>query len=160
MARRQANSELAASKLKELNRLVGEWKVTGEARGTVSYEWFDRKSALIQHVKLGDTRGFEVIRFDSDSQSLRSWFFDRSGSQVLEYIYEIDARHLKISLRMPDRQGAFVAEFSDGGNVLKGRWDWTQNGEKMGYDATLTRVAARAAGHTRTSQRISARKRR
>lgn len=126
--------------MRSLDRMVGTWKVTGGARGTVRYEWFDRKSALIQYVNLGATKGFEVIRFDVDSQSWRSWFFDRSGSTVLEYTYEVDAERLKISIDMDDRHGSFVARFSAGGNVLDGRWDWTQAGKKMGYNATLTRV--------------------
>ena len=130
----------ATSGVKSLDKMVGTWKVSGEARGTVRYEWFDRKSALIQHVNLGDTKGFEVIRFDQDSQSWRSWFFDRSGSTVLEYTYEVDAEQLKISIDMEDRHGSFVARFSDGGNVLEGRWDWTQAGKRMAYNATLTRV--------------------
>jgi hypothetical protein len=59
---------------------------------------------------------------------------------VLEYTYEVDAEQLKISIDMEDRRGSFVARFSDGGNVLEGRWDWTHSGKKMGYNATLTRV--------------------
>jgi hypothetical protein len=141
MAKRTARkSGDATPGMKSLDRMVGTWKVSGGARGTVRYEWFDRKSALIQYVNLGDTRGFEVIRFDQDSQSWRSWFFDRSGSTVLEYTYEVDAEQLKISIDMEDRRGSFIARFSDGGNVLEGRWDWTHSGKKMGYNATLTRV--------------------
>ncbi|HET9215354.1 MAG TPA: hypothetical protein VFR18_00145 [Terriglobia bacterium] len=141
MAKRAARRASDATPgVKSLDRMVGTWRVSGEAHGTVRYEWFDRKSALIQYVNLGGTKGFEVIRFDQDSQSWRSWFFDRSGSAVLEYTYEVDAEQLKISIDMKDRHGSFVARFSDGGNVLEGRWDWTQAGKKMGYNAKLTRV--------------------
>ena len=35
-----------------LDRLVGTWTVTGEAEGTVRYEWTPGRFFLLQHVEL------------------------------------------------------------------------------------------------------------
>ena len=48
-----------------LDRLVGTWTVTGEAEGTVRYEWMPGRFFLLQHVELTQygqpTTGLEVI---------------------------------------------------------------------------------------------------
>jgi len=48
-----------------LARLVGSWTVTGEAQGTVRYEWMPGRFFLLQHVQLTEygqqTTGLEVI---------------------------------------------------------------------------------------------------
>lgn len=38
--------------LRSLDRLVGTWQVSGEAQGTVTYEWMEGGFFLIQHVDL------------------------------------------------------------------------------------------------------------
>jgi hypothetical protein len=51
--------------LSALDRLVGTWTVTGEAEGTVRYEWMPGRFFLLQHVELTQygqpTTGLEVI---------------------------------------------------------------------------------------------------
>ena len=127
-------------RLRELSRIIGTWRVSGEARGIATYEWFDQRYSIIQRVNLGETRGIEFIRYDDQTKALQSYYFDRSGSQVLTYRYSIKGDEFRIELDMPDRQGAFVATFSERDRVLDGRWDWVQDGKRMGYAATLTRV--------------------
>src|SRR5829696_5362725 len=47
--------------LTSLDRLVGTWAVSGDAEGTVVYEWTEGGFFLLQHVDLGSNRGLEVI---------------------------------------------------------------------------------------------------
>ena len=42
--------------LKRLGRLVGTWQVSGEAHGTVTYEWMEGGFFLIQHIDLGQAK--------------------------------------------------------------------------------------------------------
>ena len=91
-------SSTAKDRLQELRRIIGTWKVSGEARGTASYDWFDSKNAIIQRVSLGDTKGIEFIRYDSTTKALQSYYFDRSGSQVLTYRYSIKGDEFRIEL--------------------------------------------------------------
>ena len=38
--------------LKSLGRLVGTWKISGEAQGQIRYEWMERGLFLVQHFDL------------------------------------------------------------------------------------------------------------
>ncbi|MEK7153268.1 MAG: hypothetical protein AAB834_04935 [Patescibacteria group bacterium] len=138
MAKNEPNSAL-----KSLEVLVGTWNVSGEAHGQVSFEWVEGKRILLQRVDLDGAKGIEVIRYDQERKVLTSYYFDNSGSKVLNYIYKVANRTLTVTLDMPDRKGALTAALSDDGNTLTGRWDWVQDGTKMGYDATLTKVKQR-----------------
>jgi hypothetical protein len=96
-----------AANLKTLNRLIGTWNVSGEAQGTVAFEWLD-DAAIIQRVSLGEAQGIEVIRDDDSTKALQSYYFDHSDR------YAIDGDTLTVSLDMPDRGGAFTARFHQG----------------------------------------------
>ncbi len=51
--------------LRKLEKLVGTWKVSGEAQGQVTFEWMEGGFFLIQHVDLEKDghkiKGFEII---------------------------------------------------------------------------------------------------
>src|SRR5690606_27940798 len=54
-----------SSAVKALDRLVGEWTVTGGAEGVIRYEWMTGRFFLLQHVELEQfgqaITGIEVI---------------------------------------------------------------------------------------------------
>lgn len=62
------------------------------------------------------------------------------GGGILEYAYELEGDTLTVSIDMPRAKGKFVGTFAEDGNSVTGRWEWTQDGEEMAYDATMTRV--------------------
>lgn len=128
----------ADTALQRLNRLVGTWKVSGGTKGKVTFEWMKGGRFLLQHVDLEGARGLEIIGYDEESESLRSHYFDSSG-RILEYMYEVGDDTLVISIDMPRVKGQFRGKFGKDGNSGAGRWEWTQDGVKMGYDAALTR---------------------
>ena len=51
--------------LKNLDRLVGTWEMSGEVQGKVAFEWMDGGFFLIQHVDLEQhgqkIKGIEII---------------------------------------------------------------------------------------------------
>ena len=129
--------------LKSLDKLVGKWQASdpsgaGAIDGQVTFEWMEGGNFLLQHVDFGDTKGIEIIGFDEESKSLKSHYFDGSG-KILEYTYELHNDVLTVSIDMPRAKGQFIAKFSDDGNIYTGSWNWTQDGVKNSYDATMTK---------------------
>ncbi|GAB3226995.1 hypothetical protein [Spirosoma arcticum] len=128
------------SALRSLDRLVGTWQVSDEAQGQITFRWMEGGYFLIQEVDLnGGAKGIEFIGYDAESKTLKSHYFNNTGN-LLEYTYKTEGKAYTVAIDMPGRKGQFVAEFSDDDNTLTGRWDWTQDGEKMGYNATMRRM--------------------
>ncbi len=48
--------------LVSLDRLVGTWEMSGDVRGTVTYEWMEGGFFLIQRVDLEQQDGQRIIR--------------------------------------------------------------------------------------------------
>ena len=133
--------------LKKLDRLVGTWKASdpsgaGAIHGRVTFEWMEGGFFLMQHVDLGDSKGIEIIGYDEESKALKSHYFGNTGS-ILEYVYEVGDDTLTVSIDIPGVKGQFTGKFSDDGNTFTGSWEWTKDGVKMGYDATMTRVKSK-----------------
>ena len=87
--------------LMSLDRLVGTWRVSGEAEGTVVYEWTEGRFFLLQHVDLAGNKGLEVIghehRYGQDpSVDIRSRYYGFSEGETLDYTYEIKDDRLTI----------------------------------------------------------------
>lgn len=61
----EGGPKIVDAALKRLDKLVGTWELTGDAVGTVRYEWMKGGSFLLQHVDMElfghQTKGFEVI---------------------------------------------------------------------------------------------------
>jgi hypothetical protein len=92
----------------------------------------------LQRIDFTETKGIEVIGYDEESGTIRSHYFGNAGG-ILEYTYEVEDDTITVSIDMRAR-GQFVGKFSDEETSCTGRWEWTQDGVKMGYDATMTRV--------------------
>jgi hypothetical protein len=126
--------------LRSLDRLVGTWQVYGEAQGQITFNWMEGGFFLIQTVDLdGGARGTKFIGYDAESKTLKSHYFSNTGD-LLEYTYRAVGQTNTVSIDMLGRKGQFVAKFNDDNNTFAGRWDWTQDGKKMGYNATMMRV--------------------
>jgi hypothetical protein len=90
--------------LKQLDRLVGTWKISGGAQGQVTYEWMESGFFLVQHVDLEQyglkIKGIEIIGhlkpFGEDpSADIKSRFYGNMGD-TLDYVYELDGDTLTI----------------------------------------------------------------
>lgn len=127
-----------------LDRLVGHWDVTGEAVGTVTYEWLAGGYFLLQRVALEQygqqTTGIEVIGqlrpfMEPPSEHVHSRFYDSQGN-TLDYVYELAGDELTIWAGEPGGPAYFRGTFSPDGTVLDGAWVYPGGG---GYASTMTR---------------------
>jgi hypothetical protein len=92
--------------LKNLNKLVGTWKVSGsEIEGQVTFEWLEGGFFLVQHFNLEHhghkIKGIEIIGYErgfgaeSPSENMKSRAYDNVGN-TFDYTYEVDDEFLTI----------------------------------------------------------------
>jgi hypothetical protein len=131
--------------LKSLDRLIGTWKVSGDADGTVTYEWMAGGFFLIQHVNMThnghDVTAIEVIGHlqqfgEAPGKDIKSRAYDSVGN-TLDYVYEIDKDTLTIWGGAKGSPAYFKGTFSDGGNTNTGEWVYPGGG---GYKSTMKRI--------------------
>ncbi|NJP92739.1 hypothetical protein HCN51_25335 [Nonomuraea sp. FMUSA5-5] len=139
-------TEINDPQLKALDRLVGTWKVTGGAAGTVTYRWMEGGHFLIQDVDLtqdgGSVKGTEFIGrkrpfgAEQPSEDVHSWYFDSDGS-TLAYVYEVEGDTLTIWAHKRDSGAYYRGTFSADGTSVTGAWVYPGGG---GYESNMTRV--------------------
>ncbi|WP_159945386.1 MULTISPECIES: hypothetical protein [unclassified Nocardiopsis] len=143
-AQRTAHTDEALS---ALDRLVGTWKVSGGAEGTVAFRWMEGSFFLIQDVRLHqdghDIVGMEVIGrerpfgAERPGEDLRSRFYDNQGN-TFDYVYELRDRTLTIWAGEKGSPAFYRGEFSADGDSVTGAWSYLGGG---GYDSSMIRVA-------------------
>ena len=131
--------------LRSLDRLVGTWHVTGEAEGTVTYEWAEGGFFLFQHVDLGGNRGLEVIGHENTygqepSADIRSRYYGFSEGETLDYTYELDSDTLTIWMGERGSPAYYRGALTADGNTLTGAWHYPGGG---GYETVSTRLLDR-----------------
>jgi hypothetical protein len=127
--------------LKLLDRLVGTWRVSGGAEGTIRYEWMEGGFFLVQHVALNNTKGIEIIGHwkpfgEGPSEEIRSRYYDYHTGDTLDYVYELDGETLTIWGGEKGSPAYYRGQFSADGNSLKGAWVYPGGG----YESNSTRV--------------------
>lgn len=127
-----------------LDRLIGEWTVTGGAEGVVSYEWMPGRFFLVQHVELTQfgehVTGIEMIGnlhpFGEEAGTdVVSRFYDSMGN-TFDYVYELEGDTLTIWGGEKGSPAYFRGSFGAGDRVLDGAWVYPGGG---GYASTMTR---------------------
>lgn len=135
----------AGDALRALSPLVGAWRVSGGAEGTVTYRWMAGGRFLIQDVDLVQDgqriQGMEVIGHlrpfgEQPDPVLRSRFYDSQGN-TLDYVYRMDGRALSIWAGEEGSPFVFRGELDANGRRLDGAWDY---GGQGGYASTMTRI--------------------
>ena len=123
--------------LRSLNKLFGTWKVSGEARGRLRFEWMEGGFFLIQHVDIeyGGRRikGMEVIGHhqrlgEEPSKEIRSRFYSSNDGMTLDYVYQLVGNTLRIWFGEKDSNNRFLGRFSPDGNSFSGKWKWPGGG--------------------------------
>ena len=127
--------------LRSLERLIGTWRVSGEANGTVTYEWAAGGFFLLQHVELDGTKGLEVIGHEqpygqAPSADIRSRYYDFSSGQTLDYTHELRGDTLTIWSGERGSPAYYEGTFTDD-DTLIGAWHYPGGG---GYSTVSTRV--------------------
>lgn len=129
--------------LRALDRLVGVWALSGEATGTVTYDWMDGGRFLVQHgyVELMGHRntfteivGREKVFGGQPSADIRARTYTADGD-TLDYVYELVGDELVIWGGERGSVSYFRGRFSADDTVLEGSWVWPGGG----YQVTSTR---------------------
>jgi len=139
-----ASAPAPSAAVAALDRLVGEWTVTGGAEGVVRYEWMPGRHFLLQHVEIEQfgeqITGLEVIGHlrpfgEETGTDIVTRFYDSQGN-TLDYTYEMEGDTLTIWGGPKGSPAYFCGEFSDDDRLLDGAWVYPGGG---GYDSTMTR---------------------
>lgn len=129
--------------LQTLDRLIGTWTVSGEAEGTVTYEWADGGFFLLQHVELGGSRGLEIIGHDrkygeEPSRDIRSHYYGFAEGETLDYTYEVTDDALTIWMGERDSPAYYRGTFDAEATTLTGAWHYPGGG---GYSTVSTKAS-------------------
>lgn len=131
--------------LNALDRLVGTWRVTGGAEGTVRYEWMPGRFFLVQHVELTQfgepVTGMEVIGNlrpfgEPTGTDVVSRYYDSVGN-TFDYVYELEGDRLTIWAGAKGSPAYFQGTFDADDTTLTGEWVYPGGG---GYASTSTRL--------------------
>jgi hypothetical protein len=132
--------------LQALDCLVGTWRVSGGAEGTVTYEWMDGGFFLIQRFDLvhsgHEVKGIEVIGHlqpfgEQPGAEIRSRAYDNAGN-TLDYVYEVEGDTLTIWGGEKGSPAYYRGTFSADRRTNTGAWVYPGGG---GYDASMTRTS-------------------
>jgi len=130
--------------LKALDKLIGTWKISGEATGKTTYEWMDGGFFLIARGEIEQggkkTKHIEIIGYDHDpagapADVMTSRLYTSRGD-TLGYTHEVNEKDMTTWFGAKGSPALFKAKWSDGGNTLSGAWEWPGGGYKL----TMTRV--------------------
>lgn len=130
--------------LRKLDKLVGTWKVSGEAEGQITYEWMEGGFFLVQHVDLvhggHKVKGMEIIGYlqsfgGEPSKDIWSRYYGSEG-ETFDYVYELDGDTLTIWGGEKGSPAYYRGTFSRDGKTLSGAWVYPGGG----YQTTATRA--------------------
>lgn len=136
-----------SDELKQLDRLVGTWDVSGGAIGTTTYEWMDGGHFLVQRglleqyghqVRFTEMIGHEHKFGEEPGTDIQSRVYDAEGN-TLDYVYELEGDVLTIWGGFKGSPAYFRGTFSADGDRLAGDWVYPGGG---GYQATMVRRAS------------------
>jgi len=131
--------------LKSLDRLVGTWKLSGEAKGQFSYEWMEGGHYLMQHFDIEvfgrKIKGIEVIghikrQEEEPSREIWTRVYSFLDGLTLDYVYALADDTFTIWYKHKDSDNRYRGKFSADGNTMTGAWEWPGGG----YKTTATRV--------------------
>jgi hypothetical protein len=127
-------------------RLLGTWEISGDVRGTVTYEWMEGDFFLVQGLDLGQQEGqgitgVEIIGHErpfgaEPSEEIKSRFYSKTGDTI-DYVYELEGDTLTIWVGQRDSPAYYRGTFGDDADTLTGTWHCPG---RSGYEATSTRV--------------------
>lgn len=131
--------------LRALDRLVGVWRISGDAEGEVRWEWAQGGYFLLQHIDIvHDGRPIKAIELigrlhpldGGPSTDIRSRVYSYNDGYTIDYVYELEGDTLTIWGGEKGAPAFYRATFSSDGNTLAGSWQWPGGG----YSTLSTRV--------------------
>ena len=126
-----------SSELKSLDRLVGTWKITGDATGTTEYKWSEGGLFLIKDVDMEyagkQIKGIEFIGHlhkvgKKPTEEIWSRFYHFTEGLTLDYVYQMHDNTLTIWFEEKDANNFYTGTFDKQGKSIKGAWQWPGGG--------------------------------
>jgi hypothetical protein len=126
-------------------KLIGTWKLTGGAEGTIRFEWLEGGHFLIQHVDLRvlgrQIKGIELLGHlhrvnEPPSEEIWTRFYSFFDGLTLDYVYELDGDALTIWFMKKNSDNRYRGTFTADGKSFTGAWSWPGGG----YDVVGTRI--------------------
>jgi hypothetical protein len=130
------------------DRLVGAWKVSGEAEGETTWEWMEGGFFLIQR---GWTRRegkeqtyIQIIGYDrmpgtEPAEAITGRLYTNQGD-TLAYVCELEGDTMTIWMGEKGSPAVYTGAFSPDGSTIDGEWKWPGGG----YKETMIRTGAQA----------------
>jgi hypothetical protein len=127
------------------DRLVGRWKVSGEAEGETSWEWMEGGFFLIQRGwarRAGsEQRYLQIIGCErppgsEPAEAICGRLYTDHGD-TLAYVCELDGDTMTIWMGEKGSPAVYTGTFSADGNTIEGAWEWPGGG----YKETMTRAS-------------------
>ena len=132
--------------LKNFEKLIGTWKVSGELQGTNTFEWAEGGFFLIQHFDFEKDghpiKGIEIIGheknfFGEESAEIKTRVYSFTDGMTLDYVYEMDDEGiLTIWMEKKNSDGYMKGVFSEDGKMMNIEWTFPGGG----YTATAVKV--------------------
>jgi hypothetical protein len=133
------------SDLKNFEKLIGTWKVSGGLVGTNTFEWADGGFFLIQRFDFKRdghlVKGIEIIGHEQGfgsqpSAEIKSRVYSFADGMSLDYVYEMDGDDLTIWMDKKGSDGFMRGKLSNDGRTINIEWFYPGGG----YTATATKV--------------------
>jgi hypothetical protein len=121
--------------MKELDKLIGKWKVSGDAKGQIEYKWAEGGFFLVQDVDLEyggkQIRGIEMVGYlhrvaEAPSKEIWSRFYSYLDGLTLDYVYEFAGDTLTIWFGKKDSDNFYKGKISE--DSFNGAWQWPGGG--------------------------------
>lgn len=131
--------------LKNFDKLVGEWEVTGGITGKNSFEWAEGGFFLIQCFEFDHDgqkiKGIEIIGHEKNfgeepGAEIKTRAYSFLDGMTLNYVYEMDGNDLTIWAGAKGSEAYCKGKISDDGNTMTVEWTYPGGG----YKAVGTRV--------------------
>ena len=131
--------------LKNFEKLIGNWEVSGDLQGTTSYEWMEGEFFLLQRfdfVRDGQLiKGIEIIGHEKGftgepSAEIKTRVYSFTDGMTLDYVYEMDGDELTIWLDRKGSDAYMKGKFSNNGRKMDIEWFYPGGG----YTATVKRI--------------------
>lgn len=133
--------------LKQLERLVGKWTVTGDdIEGITEYSWLEGNFFMQQKYTFNQygekVIGIEIIGYErpfgaeEPNSDLTSMVYDNMGN-TLKYTYEVDDKYLIIWGGEKGSPAYYKGEWNEDYTINKGAWVYPGGG---GYESTMTKI--------------------
>jgi hypothetical protein len=134
-----------AADLKTLgDRLVGTWKISGEAEGETTWEWMEGGFFLIQRgwtcregldQKYLQIIGYERTPGSEPADAITGRLYTDDGD-TLTYVCEVDGDTMTIWMGEKGSPAVYTGTFSADGDTIEGSWEWPGGG----YQERMTRL--------------------